>query len=110
VSDAPQQPERLPLPRWRFRLHCAGAVLLGSSLTMIVLGLTVLADRMENIQFIRYWTWCFLLAILAIGVAVFDMLLVRRAARQTRRRLFREQFMSQEFADELREKSRHPDD
>jgi hypothetical protein len=72
---------------------------------MLVLGVTVLTDRLRGPQFVLYWTWCFLLAVAAIAAALWDMLLVRRTSKRSRRELFRKQFMDDEFARKLRTKA-----
>jgi hypothetical protein len=69
---------------------------------MFVLGLTVLRKRIHGLQLVRYWTWCFLLAVGSIVCALWDMILVRRAFKQTRRQLFRDQFMTGSVAERLR--------
>ena len=71
-----------------------GAVLLGSCLVMFVLGMTLLEQQLHGTEFLLYWSWCFLIAILAAGVALVDMALIRRASREGRRELFHEQFMT----------------
>jgi hypothetical protein len=102
---------KLPLSPGQRILRYAGGIILSACAVMLVLGVTVLADRLHGPQFVLYWTWCFLLSVAAIGVALWDMLLVRRASKQTRRELFRKQFMTSEFSDELRSKTdRHGDD
>ena len=71
---------------------------------MVVLGMTVLDERLRGLQFVLYWTWCLLLTFGAIILALGDMLLVRRTLQRTRRELFEREFMNQGFADKLREK------
>ena len=82
-------------------------MLLTACALMLVLGLTVLADRLHGPRFALYWSWCFLITVAAILVAMFDMLMIRRTSKQTRRALFRDQFMTKDLAEKLRKK---PDD
>jgi membrane-bound ClpP family serine protease len=74
------------------RILCG--VLLVICVVMLVLGSTLLRDRLHGAQFLIYWSWCFLAAILSAVVALLDMSLIRRASRRGKRELFREQFMS----------------
>lgn len=71
---------------------------------MFVLGLTVLRQRLHGLQGVRYWTWCFLLALASIVCALADTILVRRAYKQTRRQLFREQFITTDSIRQPRKK------
>ena len=80
-------------------------MLLTACALMLVLGLTVLADRLHGPRFALYWSWCFLLTVAAIVVALVDMLLIRRASKQTRRALFREQLMTKDLIEKLRKKN-----
>jgi hypothetical protein len=98
------QPEKLPLSRGQFVLRICGGVLLTACALMVVLGMTVLDERLRGLQFVLYWTWCLLLTFGAIILALGDMLLVRRTLQRTRRELFEREFMNQGFADKLREK------
>ena len=82
-----------------------GSMLLTACALMLVLGLTVLADRLHGPRFALYWSWCFLLTVAAIVVALVDMLLIRRASKQTRRALFREQLMTKDLIEKLRKKN-----
>ncbi len=70
---------------------------------MVVLGSTVFVEPLQGPRFVLYWTWCLLLTYVAIIIALWDMLLVRRASRRTRRELFRREFMSGNLADKLRD-------
>ena len=71
---------------------------------MLVLGMTVLNERLQGLQFVLYWTWCLLLTFGAVILALWDMLLVRRILKRTRRELFQREFMNQSFTDKLRKK------
>ena len=94
--------EKLPLSRGQIILRLFGGVLLTACALMVVLGTTVLTDWLVGPRFLLYWTWCLLLTVGAILVAFWDVLLVRRASRHTRRELFRQQFTDGEFADRSR--------
>ncbi len=104
MAPATQQPEKLPLSRGQIILRICGGVLLTGCALMVVLGMTVLYERLQGVQFVLYWTWCLLLTFGAIILALGDMLLVRRTLQRTRRELFEREFMNQRFADKLREK------
>jgi NADH:ubiquinone oxidoreductase subunit 6 (subunit J) len=97
--------DKLPLSRFQRILRYAGAVVLSVCGVMVVLGSTILSERLHGPQFLIYWSWCLLLTILAIVIALVDMLLVRRASKRTRQELFQRQFMSQDFANKLRKKT-----
>lgn len=107
MSAALSQQEKLPLSRGQRLLRIFGAALLTVCAAMVVLGLTLLSERLHGPPFVLYWTGCFLLTLLAIAVALWDMLLVRRASKQCRRELFRREFMSQRLAAKLQEKTNH---
>jgi len=96
--------DKLPISRGQRVLRYVGAVVLSTCAVIFVLGLTVLSGRLHGLQLIRYWTWCFSLAVASIVCALWDMILVRRTFKQTRRELFREQFMTGEIAEKLRKK------
>ena len=98
------EPEKLPLSRAQIVLRICGGVLLTACALMVVLGMTILSERLRGLQFILYWTWCLLLTFGAIILALGDMLLVRRASHRSRRELFEREFMKQDFADKLRQK------
>jgi hypothetical protein len=97
-------PDKLSISRGQRVLRYAGAVILSACAVMFVLGLTALRGRLYGLQFVRYWTWCFLLALVSIVCALWDAILVRRTLKQTRRQLFREQFMRRDSTDNLRKK------
>jgi high-affinity Fe2+/Pb2+ permease len=94
--------EKLPLARWHIALRIIGVILLTVCAVMVVLGTTVLASRLEGPRFLVYWTWCMLLVIAAIIMALWDLLLVRRISKRTHRELFRQQFMSADLSDKSR--------
>jgi membrane protein implicated in regulation of membrane protease activity len=96
--------DKLPLSRWQIALRIVGTVLLTASAVMVVLGSTVLAKHLQGPRFLLYWTWCLLLTLAAIIVALADMLLVRRASKRTRRELLRQEFMSPDFTEKLRKR------
>ena len=105
MAPSPQQPEkpekreRLPLSRGQLLLRVFGGVLLTACALMVVLGTTVLDERLQGPRFLLYWTWCLLLTVAAIILALWDMLLVRRVSKRTHRELFRREFMGRDFAD-----------
>jgi len=103
------KPDRdsLPISGGHRFLRYMGAVILSTCAVMFVLGLTVLRARLHGLQIVRYWTWCFLLALVSIICAVGDTILVRRAFKHTRRQLFRDQFMTQDAGNKLRKGKLH---
>jgi hypothetical protein len=80
--------------RGQIILRVIGGVLLAGCAVMIVLGYTALADSLKGNEYIRYWTWCFVLSVMAVAIACVDMVLVRRASLRTKRELFRKEFMN----------------
>jgi len=84
--------DRLPPYHGQWVVRTIGTILLTTCALMLILGLTVLADRLHGPRFALYWSWCFLVALAAIFVALFDMHMIRRTSRLTQRKLFREQF------------------
>ena len=69
-----------------------GGVLITICCLMVILGSTVLADRLAGPLYVIYWSWCFLTAMGATLMAVLDMILIRRASIRTRQELLRRQF------------------
>jgi len=101
------QPEKLPLSHGQIVLRVCGGVLLTACALMVVLGMTIFNERLQGLHFVLYWTWCLLLTFGAVILALWDMLLVRRILRRTRRELFEREFMNQSFTDKPREKEDH---
>ena len=97
--------DKLPLYRGQFVVRTIGTTLLITCSLMLFLGLTVFTDRLHGPRFALYWSWCFLITIAAILVALFDMLMIRRTSKQTRRALFRDQFMTKDLVEKLRKKN-----
>ena len=93
------QPEKLPLSRGQIVLRVCGGALLTACALMVVLGTTILNERLQGLQFVFYWTWCLLLTFGAVILALWDMLLVRRILKRTRRELFQREFMDRGFTD-----------
>ncbi len=89
-------------------MRAIGAVLLTVCALMLILGTTVLEDRLKGPRYIFYWCGCFLVTVAAMLVALWDMLLLRRASKQTGRSLFREKFMSQDLVEKLQKKDGKP--
>jgi hypothetical protein len=103
VRAAPEIPDKPLSYRGQFAVRTIGSTLIVTCCLMLVLGLTVLADRLHGQRFVLYWTWCFLLTFAVILVALIDMFMLRRESKRTRRRLFREQFMKDEFRQNLQQ-------
>lgn len=96
--------EKLPLSRWRLFVRITGTVMLTACAVLVVLGQTVWADRFHGPQYLLFWSWCFLLAVIAVIFAMADMVLVRRAYRQSRRELLRKEL--EDLTKELRSRQR----
>ncbi len=90
--------------RGQLVVRSIGSILITGCAVMLVLGVSVWAERLQGRAFALYWSWCFLLAVAAIVAAMVDLFSLRRASKRSRRELFREQFMSREFVDKLRKK------
>jgi len=73
-------------------IRAIGAILITASCLMVVLGVTVWSAQLQGFRYLLYWSWCFLLLMLTVLVALIDLLMIRRADRRTRRELFRQQF------------------
>jgi hypothetical protein len=69
------------------RRRWLGGAALSASLVMLVLGETLLKDRLRAIPFLLYWLACFCLTSLAMLVALMDARSLRRRAREQRRDL-----------------------
>ena len=54
---------------------------------MTILGLTLLAGRLEGRRFLAFWATCWLLALLALVTAVVDMAVMSARGREERRQL-----------------------
>ncbi len=78
--------------RGKALIRTLGAVFISACCLMVVLGATLWREQLQGPRFVLYWSWCFLMALAAIFVALVDLVLVRRAGRQSRRELFRKQF------------------
>jgi hypothetical protein len=103
MGATPTVPEKLPLTRGHRAVRYAGSVVLSSCAVMLVLGLTGLRNELLGPRFVIYWASCFLLALVSMGFACGDMILVRRAYKRTRRELFRSEFMAQNWTDRKRD-------
>ena len=71
---------------WRRLL---GAVFLSISAGMLVVGQTVLKDRLQSLNFVYYWLTCTVFTGLTLIVALLDMRIVRRRARQQQSELLK---------------------
>src|SRR5258708_13926644 len=100
MAPATGQPEKLSLEHGQIVLRICGGVLLTACALMVVLGMTVFNERLRGLQFVLYWTWCLLLTLGAVILALWDILLVRRVLKRTRRELFEREFIDRGFSDE----------
>ncbi|MEI6083114.1 MAG: hypothetical protein WCS70_02305 [Verrucomicrobiota bacterium] len=78
--------------RGKLVVRTLGTIFITVCVAMIVLGETLLKDDLHGPQFVLYWTWCFLITILAGITAVVDLIFVRRAGKESRRELLRREF------------------
>ncbi len=72
------------------RRRALGTLLLGGALVMLVWGQTALKPALKGLPFILYWTACMGLTFLALMVALLDLWIVRRRAREESSRMLRE--------------------
>ena len=54
---------------------------------MLIWGQTVLEPHLQGVVFLLYWFGCFLLTLIAIGIALLDMRALRRHSREEQREL-----------------------
>ena len=78
--------------RGKFVVRTLGTIFITACVAMIVCGETFLKDDLHGPTFVLYWTWCFLITLLAGITAVVDLVFVRRAGRQDRRALIEREF------------------
>jgi hypothetical protein len=78
--------------RGKFVVRTVGVILISTCVAMVILGVTVFSDELQGPQYALYWSWCFLITAAALLVALCDMVFIRRASRQRRHELFRQQF------------------
>jgi 4-hydroxybenzoate polyprenyltransferase len=64
-----------------------GAIVLGLAILMLVLGQTVLKERLGKVAFVVYWLACFVFLCLAIVVAFRDAKAVQNELRSEQRTL-----------------------
>ena len=62
------------------RRRWLGGLFLGSAVVMLVLGQTLLQNRLRDLAFLAYWMTCFAFTGLAVAIALMD-------ARENKRRL-----------------------
>ena len=79
--------------RGKFVVRTLGTIFTGTCCAMIVCGETFLKDDLHGPQFVLYWTWCFLITMLAGVTAVVDLIFVRRAGLRYRRELVEREFL-----------------
>ncbi len=83
-------------------LRVLGTIFLTICAAMFVLGLTIWNEALRGPLFAIYWSWCFLLAMITIFIALWDMILLRRSYRRRQRELFKQEFMTTEFVEKMR--------
>jgi membrane protein implicated in regulation of membrane protease activity len=71
---------------WRRLL---GVVFLAIAGGMLLIGQTVLKDRLQSLDFVYYWLTCTVFTGLTLIVALLDMRVVRRRARQQQSELLK---------------------
>jgi membrane protein implicated in regulation of membrane protease activity len=97
---------KLPLSRPRLAVRLACTLILTAGVVMAGLGMTILSSRLQGRAYVVYWSWCFLLVVAAILLALVDLLLLRRAYRQSRRVLFEREFMTKDFVEQVRHRQK----
>ena len=106
-----EKPDRLELSGGQRVLRVLAGGLLTVCAGLVVLGVTVLQGWVQGpLRFVAYWTACLLLALAALGLALWDLMLVRHAFQRRRRQLFREEFMTTELTAKLRDAIRRDDE
>jgi hypothetical protein len=68
----------------------SGAVYLGISILMLIVGATVLDNRLQGAAFIYYWLICTAFTCLALLIAVIDFRAVSRQSRREQGELIRD--------------------
>lgn len=81
-----------------------GAIFLGISVVMVILGFTIFDKRLTGVRYILYWTICFAFTISAASVALLDIVTVKQRSREEQRDLIEETLL--EIEREKRQKNR----
>ena len=71
------------------RRRLLGLVFLSIAAGMLVIGQTVLKDRLQSLAFVYYWLTCTVFTGLTLIVALLDMRVVRRRAQQQQSELLK---------------------
>ncbi len=88
---------------WRRLL---GLIFVSIAVGMLVIGQTVLKDRLQSLAYVYYWLTCTVFTFLTLIVALLDMRIVRRRAREQQSELVKNTLRDINLAqDKLREKS-----
>ncbi len=90
------------------RRRWIGGVALLGALTLLIVGQTVLANRMDGRLFVLYWATCFVLTATAFIVAFRDLRALQDRTRQQHRDLL-QQTLDDIQAEAERRKRRPPD-
>ena len=99
----------LPLTyRGKFVVRALGTIFLTACCAMLVLGQTLLRDDLAGPQFLLYWSWCFLITLLAGMMAILDLMLVRRASRKVCRELIQHDLTEPDQQESAKHRSSHP--
>jgi hypothetical protein len=64
-----------------------GAMVLATDLLMLIIGQTLLKDRLSGVGFVLYWMICFILTGIAIFVALVDARVLQYRTRREHREL-----------------------
>jgi hypothetical protein len=78
--------------RGKKTVRVIGVVVLGLCVILLVTGLILDTDALDPAVQLLFWGTCILLAVLAMFIALVDIMLVGRASRQRRLKLFQETF------------------
>lgn len=89
------------------RRRWLGALILLTALLMLVLGLTVLSGRLQNLAFLLYWLACLGLTGLAMIIAWLDARALRERTRREERALLENTL--KDIVTDARARPRRPD-
>ena len=68
----------------------SGGIYLAAAIVMLVMGTTVLSNRLQGLFFIYYWLICAMCTCLAFMIALLDLRAVRRRSQQAQNDLVRD--------------------
>lgn len=87
-------------------MRITGTVVLTACIVMVMGGTTWWSSHLQGRAFVVYWSWCFLLAVAAILLALVDLWLLQQTYRRNRRALFEREFMTKDFVEQVRHRQK----